>query len=421
MQYIDMLISIFQSILFIYIINYCLGKGRFINNKAVILSIMLLSLNGFIIPHIFGDLSACISIFISHILCMLIIFLFFREKYVQALISYSLMYYIVAVWIFIFGNILYGILKSSVSQNYMGILNVILVYMSQAVLFVLCFILKNKIKQIYSLIVNGEGSISYIILMSFIPDFFVSLYLISYEMDNLFYSKLVIIALVIFLGVSAMHFYKIVLDGNRVYRLNKILANKNTELKDIKNEYGLQLLYLYELSNGEKFNEVTGLLKNIISSNQNDTNVTEGITKDYSLLSLATRHVKCEDINITVEDSANFKLTDISELELYRVIVNIVNNAIKAMKNRGNLIVKSYENLENIIIKIENDGEEIPEDVIHKIFEPGFTTKNNNNKNHGYGLSIVKELIENYNGTISVKSSSSKTEFIIALPIKEAT
>ena len=48
----------------------------------------------------------------------------------------------------------------------------------------------------------------------------------------------------------------------------------------------------------------------------------------------------------------------------------------------------------------------------------GFTTKNNTDKSHGYGLSIVKELIESYSGKIYVKSTDTATEFKIILPIK---
>lgn len=102
-------------------------------------------------------------------------------------------------------------------------------------------------------------------------------------------------------------------------------------------------------------------------------------------------------------------------MELYEIVVN---NAIKAMKNKGTLIKKSYENSNNIVIEIGNDGEKIPEEFLDKIFDSGFTTKENSDKSHGYGLSIVKELIENHDGKISVNSSEIITQFTITLPIK---
>jgi sensor histidine kinase regulating citrate/malate metabolism len=47
----------------------------------------------------------------------------------------------------------------------------------------------------------------------------------------------------------------------------------------------------------------------------------------------------------------------------------------------------------------------------------GFTTKENSDKNHGYGLSIVKDLVERNSGKIYVKSTETATEFKIVLPI----
>ena len=66
---------------------------------------------------------------------------------------------------------------------------------------------------------------------------------------------------------------------------------------------------------------------------------------------------------------------------------------------------------------IQNDGPEIPQDYLLKIFETGFTTKSNSEKGHGYGLSIVKELIEKNHGKINVRSSSELTEFRITFKI----
>ena len=107
-----------------------------------------------------------------------------------------------------------------------------------------------------------------------------------------------------------------------------------------------------------------------------------------------------------------------NEMEFYRVISNIVNNAINAMNGQGIIIAKSYEYLGNAVIKIENNGPKIEEYYLKDIFKVGFTTKDNTDKSHGYGLSIVKDLVESHNGKIHVKSTDTATEFKIILPIK---
>jgi len=415
MYIIDIIISVLQSMLFVFITMYCLDMNRLINSKKVI-CIILLTINGSAITYIFGNFSICI--FVVHIMSMIIILLFFRKRYTKAMVAYSLIYSIVAIWIFIFGNLLYGIFNiNALFAEYINIINIGLLYISQLVLIILCFKFINKIKQIYTLLSHEKISISYGIVLGFLPDFLISLYLISYDKDNVILSDIIFVALFIFLGFSIMIFSKIVIKAKEISELNIILASKNKELKNIKHDYGLQMSCLYELADMDKYDDVANLLKSII--NQNGTNMTDNSRSDVSLLSLATRHVIGDDIKMILDDKANYKLTTISEIELYRIIINIVNNAIKAMKNKGTLVAKSFEDLKNIIITIENDGEKIPEEIIGKIFNVGFTTKNDNHENHGYGLSIVKDLLKDHNGNIFVESNNDITRFTITLPLKE--
>ncbi len=68
------------------------------------------------------------------------------------------------------------------------------------------------------------------------------------------------------------------------------------------------------------------------------------------------------------------------------------------------------------MLKIQNNGPEIPDKILNKIFDSGFTTKENKESNNGFGLAIVKELVESYNGKIQVSSTDEFTEFTIYLP-----
>ena len=57
--------------------------------------------------------------------------------------------------------------------------------------------------------------------------------------------------------------------------------------------------------------------------------------------------------------------------------------------------------------------------IIDKIFDVGFTTKNDKNKDHGFGLAIVKELVEKQGGKVTVSSNDSITEFTINIPLNK--
>ena len=139
---------------------------------------------------------------------------------------------------------------------------------------------------------------------------------------------------------------------------------------------------------------------------------------ENSLLTIALKPAVDKGIHVIIEDKCDFNLINMSEMEFYRVISNIINNAIKAMKGEGIIIARSYEYLGNAVIKIENNGPRIEECHLKSIFEMGFTTKDNADKSHGFGLSIVKDLVESHNGKINVKSTDAATQFKIVLPIK---
>lgn len=86
------------------------------------------------------------------------------------------------------------------------------------------------------------------------------------------------------------------------------------------------------------------------------------------------------------------------------------------MNETGVIEVKSYYSMNHVIVKIKNNGPKIKDDIIDKIFDVGFSTKENINKENGFGLSIVKEIIEGANGNISVSSDDYFTEFTINMP-----
>jgi signal transduction histidine kinase len=85
------------------------------------------------------------------------------------------------------------------------------------------------------------------------------------------------------------------------------------------------------------------------------------------------------------------------------------------MSEGGRLTVNAGAKENKVIIKVEDTGVGIPEEVQAKIFTPLFTTKP---KGQGLGLAVVKRLIEGLNGKITFESKEEKgTSFIIELPV----
>jgi signal transduction histidine kinase len=101
---------------------------------------------------------------------------------------------------------------------------------------------------------------------------------------------------------------------------------------------------------------------------------------------------------------------------LERVFINIIDNAIDAMPDGGTLTIVTVTIETEIEIRIIDTGIGIPKENLKEIFNPFYTTKAPN-KGTGLGLSICHGIIQEFNGTIEVKSTEGKgTSFIIKLP-----
>jgi two-component system, NtrC family, nitrogen regulation sensor histidine kinase NtrY len=102
---------------------------------------------------------------------------------------------------------------------------------------------------------------------------------------------------------------------------------------------------------------------------------------------------------------------------LKRILLNLASNAIQAMQEGGKLTIRACQNKEEkyIDISVEDTGVGIPEDIKPNIFTPLFTTKA---KGQGFGLAVVKRLVEGLNGTVRFESEVGKgTKFIVNLPV----
>jgi len=101
---------------------------------------------------------------------------------------------------------------------------------------------------------------------------------------------------------------------------------------------------------------------------------------------------------------------------LERVFINMIQNAFDAMPDGGKLTIRTDKNNKNVEVEISDTGIGISELDVKKIFNPFYTTKGPQ-KGTGLGLSICHGIIQEYNGTIDVKSKIGQgTTFIIKLP-----
>jgi signal transduction histidine kinase len=108
-----------------------------------------------------------------------------------------------------------------------------------------------------------------------------------------------------------------------------------------------------------------------------------------------------------------------NENEIEQVFLNLFINAIHAMPRVGRLEVGSADDGTSVRAWVKDTGTGISPDVLPHIFEYAFTTKGD--QGSGLGLSISKEIVEKYNGTIDVQSLVGKgTAFMLRFPAQQA-
>lgn len=111
-------------------------------------------------------------------------------------------------------------------------------------------------------------------------------------------------------------------------------------------------------------------------------------------------------------------ITRLDRTQLIRVITNLVKNAIQSIPENQEyksivVWVKREEN--NVLITVEDNGVGIEPENSQYIFEPKFTTKTSG---MGLGLGIIKNIIENYKGTITFETKYGRgTVFTVSLPL----
>jgi signal transduction histidine kinase len=126
-----------------------------------------------------------------------------------------------------------------------------------------------------------------------------------------------------------------------------------------------------------------------------------------------------ENIQVEVDVPPNLIVYG-SVVGLNQVFMNLMTNAISAMKNGGTLKIRGWEEDGKLIMTVQDSGEGIPEEIQTRIFEPFFTTREVG-KGTGLGLFIVQREIERHKGKISLTSTVGQgTTFRIEFPLTQS-
>ena len=191
------------------------------------------------------------------------------------------------------------------------------------------------------------------------------------------------------------------------------------------NEKAVQEIATEVIGNLEKINRhgkraesiVKGMLLHSRSnSGQKEPTDLNELIDEYCRLSYHGLRAKDKSFNATIEKDFDQSLETIllNPQEMGRVILNLLNNAFSAVKQKQNhtedaeyqpTVEISTKKVDNkIIIRVSDNGDGMPDNIRSKIFQPFFTTKPTG-QGTGLGLSLSYDIITNgYGGTIDVQS-----------------
>jgi len=214
-------------------------------------------------------------------------------------------------------------------------------------------------------------------------------------------------------------------DFNNI--LYPIMGFTQISMDDLPKDHPVQENLQYVLDGSKRASD---LIKSILLfSRQQDQ-----IFKPTSLKPVIEETLKLlrSSIPASINIQSNLFVNDDSVLcdatQIHEIVMNLCTNSYHALEDHGGEIKvelnttqpDSSLNLpsgEYICLSVADNGSGIPEDILDKIFEPYFTTKEIG-KGSGLGLSVVHGIVKNYKGEISVKSIPRKgSTFEIFLPV----
>ena len=137
-----------------------------------------------------------------------------------------------------------------------------------------------------------------------------------------------------------------------------------------------------------------------------------------NILSINKRHADVKGIEIVFDPAPHSLRVNIQKNLFQIAISHILKNAIEATPSGGRITISTKEDGNNVILTISDTGSGIEKKMIDRIFDPMFST---DDQKFGMGLSLVKQIVKEHMGKISVKSKPGEgTTFTITFPVRWA-
>lgn len=170
---------------------------------------------------------------------------------------------------------------------------------------------------------------------------------------------------------------------------------------------------------------IDGLVMNMLTFGRDDRQWVETHADVIGAVNqaIATAHPRAEKYHVDLVFSPPGMAISVrgDTQELYRVILNLVTNAVDACVEQGGTVVVSVQpGLDEIELRVRDNGPGIRPEITQDLFTPFYTTKGSSGT--GLGLSTAQKIVQEHGGTIAVESTPGDgATFIVRLPVHGAT
>ena len=136
-------------------------------------------------------------------------------------------------------------------------------------------------------------------------------------------------------------------------------------------------------------------------------------------VSFVEKEIEASRVHVFRDFAADVPLIRSNLSQMQQVFLNLINNALDALHEDGELRLAVRPAEGGVEVKVEDNGPGIGERDLTRIFEPFFSTKAGKGQHSGLGLAICQEIMRNLGGRISVESSAARgTAFTLWFPME---
>lgn len=339
--FVDLLNTIIQSFIvsyFPYYLSFNKENDR-ISKKQFVISIIGIFFTSMLATNIFSNGNIATAVIAT--MNIIIIGLVYRHIYKKALLAYFIGYFLVQITAILVTSIIWPTISNVISDAEASML--LGIYIPAIILELLIIKNKDNIKTIYQYFTKSERSFTIFFIIVILMDFIANISMLLNGWANVVLTNVLIIMFVAFIIGISIYRNSIGKKYEEIDRLNKLLIDKNNELKKIKHDYGSQISYINGLYIMQQYDRLGEMLKKIISGNAEVSSSVEYITNRDSIICSVVESLDLKDIHVVVDEEFDSNLIDISEYELHKIVSNILSNAATALDGNGLIVIKTYK------------------------------------------------------------------------------